>query len=232
MDRMLVLFRGRTTIIENFIYRFQETIRRCWDQPARDGLGRSDGTFGELAARIATLHLVLEEAGLRTGDRIAVHTRKGSSCPETVMGPICGGYVSVLIPDGSTPARAADIVNRSGSKILITDAETFRDMNPEEMPQVQGFIDADTLECLGGGERFIKACRSRTGLFQAAYPQGFRPRHLSFRGMGFGDTCAIVYTTGGPELPHGTALSVQNFSSQPDFSFSPQKWVSLRLNTE
>lgn len=215
MDRFLVLFRGKTTIIENFIYRFQETVRKCWDQPVRDGLGRSEGTCGELAARIAMLHLVFEEAGLRPGDHIAVHSCGGSNSLETLMGPICGGYVSVLIPDGLTARRASEIAARSGSKILFTSAEAFRSMNPEDMPQVKGIIDSDTLECLGGTERFVRTYRSRTDLYNTAYPLGVKPRNLTYQGMGFGETCAIVYTTDTTGCPRSMTLNVQNFSSLP-----------------
>lgn len=198
--------------MENFIYKFQETVKRCWNQPALGDFRKYDETYGELAEHIATLHLTLESAGLKPGDHIAINARSSRNWLETFMGAASGGYVSVLMFNGFTAADTQSLVNHSDSKILFTEAGIYKNMNLSEMPQVIGVIDTNTLECLDGTEAFKAVYASRTELFRAAYPQGIQPKDISYRGMDFKDICSIMYTSGSTGNPKGVMLSVENFS--------------------
>jgi len=220
--------------MENFIFKFQETVKRCWNQPALGDFKKSDETYGELAERIAILQIMLAKAGLKPGDHIAINARSSRNWLETFMGTIAGGYVNVLMFNGFTPADTQNLVNHSDSKLLFTEAAIYnKGMKLDQMPQVIGVIDTNTLECLDGTDEFKAVYARREELYKEAYPQGITAKDVNYRGMDFKDVCTIMYTSGSTGNPKGVMINVENFSInvedlKDDFPYRPgENYLSI-----
>ena len=58
---------------ENTIKIFEESFRNNWELPAlSDYNTKQTLTYGNFAERIARLHLIYKECGLKPGDRVAL----------------------------------------------------------------------------------------------------------------------------------------------------------------
>ena len=56
----------------NYINQFTQTTRNFWDQKALCDWHGEEFTFGEVAANIARLHLLMENTGIKKGHKITI----------------------------------------------------------------------------------------------------------------------------------------------------------------
>ena len=72
---------------DNFLLRFEESVKQCWDKPAVSDFRKSCTTYGEFAKEIETNVLLWKAAGLKpgraapTGRRYSSPTRRAASYP-------------------------------------------------------------------------------------------------------------------------------------------------------
>ncbi|MCQ2146546.1 MAG: AMP-binding protein [Bacteroidales bacterium] len=198
--------------MENFIYRLQETIKKCWNQPIVEDTRKESETFGELAAKIAILNISLQRAGLNPGDKIAIRAKGSSNFLGTFLGAMCGGYVNVLMTSDLSAQETTELVNKSDCRILFTDEDSFRNINPDNMPRLIGVIDIHTMKCLGGTDEFIDAFCNKNNYYKATYPKGIKPRKVYYPIRESEDICTIIYSQDNQKLPVKEVYRIGNFS--------------------
>lgn len=199
--------------MENFIYRFQETIKNCWNQPIAEDVKKESETFGELAAKIAILNITLQRAGLAPGDKIAIRAKGSNNFLGAFLGTMCGGYVNVLMTSELSAKETTDLVNQSASRILFTDEESFKSINPENMPKLIGVIDIHSMKCLGGTDEFIDAFCNKNNYYKAKYPKGLKPRKVYYPIRDSEDVCTIVYSKDNQMVPVREVYRIGNLSN-------------------
>jgi acyl-CoA synthetase (AMP-forming)/AMP-acid ligase II len=99
-------------------------------------------TYGELYARVNQLAGALKHAGVHKGDRVAFLVPNVPAMLEGHYGPLRLGAILVAINTRLSPREVAYIVNHSGAKALVFDAEfapTVRAMR-EELQGVSTFV--------------------------------------------------------------------------------------------
>ena len=80
-------------------------------------------TYGELYARVNQLAGALKHAGVRQGDRVAFLVPNVPAMLEGHYGPLRVGAILVAINIRLSPREVAYILNHSGAKVLVFDAE-------------------------------------------------------------------------------------------------------------
>ncbi len=59
--------------MKHYLQFFQDVVKKYWDEPAlTDFDGAVDLTYGKTAEEIARLHLILDAAGVKKGDKVAL----------------------------------------------------------------------------------------------------------------------------------------------------------------
>ena len=81
-------------------------------------------TAATIAERGRAVAGALTERGLRPGDRVAVWMANGAEYLVALAAAAAGRYVAVSVNTRFSPAEAADLITRSGSVALFTDAAT------------------------------------------------------------------------------------------------------------
>ncbi|MEU2830877.1 FadD3 family acyl-CoA ligase [Streptomyces lavendulae] len=150
-------------------------------------------TFAELAADIAASARAAIAHGIRPGDRVAVWAPNGHRWITAALGAVGAGAVLVPVNTRYKPAEAADVIRRSGARVLFTERgflgiDYARDLHAsgEDLGAL-----ASTVILRGGRgqeswEAYLAAGRSVPEAERADRAARVRPD----------DVCDVLYTSG------------------------------------
>lgn len=184
------------------------------------GSGRSL-TYGELAQRIARLHLFFKLSGVCPGDHIALLGKNTPTWVVTFMATITYGAVIVPILSDFTAADATNIVNHSDAVMLFVSDSLRQSLDFEAMPGLRAMISLDSrkpvAERILPGHKIAEGMRSFTGIvrsltrrMRSLYPHGFRPEDIVYPEVAADALAVINYTSGTTGFSKGVMLSHDN----------------------
>ena len=194
-----------------FIKKFEKSVKECWQMPAINDYREDAMTYGELASSIFRLQRIWEAAGIAKGDRIAINAPASANWGVVFMAAVTGGQVPCQMINGILPQDTVNLVNHSGSRLRYTEERVFRQINPEDMPQVIAILDARSGALLYSKPEFASAYSEGMAADCVLYPE-----NLAYDDRPEDDICSTMYTSGSTGTPKGVMLSVRNFSANVD----------------
>ena len=198
---------------DNFILRFENSVRECWDKAALDDYRTSSVTYGGLAADIEKMVLCWRAAGLQKGDKIVINARSSSNWAKVFLAAQVGGFVAVQIFNGFTPDDTAKLVNHSDARLLYTEKAIFDKLDFGALPNILGAIDTKSLELLASRGGFGEVYARQDGIFAEAHPAGLKAEDIHYETGSLDELAAIMYTSGSTGNPKGVMLSNRNLSA-------------------
>lgn len=203
----------------HFLDYIQTTIRRDWKAPAMtDYDDGGEFTYGEMAERIARIHVLFKAMGLKKGDKVALCGRNSSHWAIAMLATVSYEAVAVSIMDAFTPESIYALVKHSDARIFMVGDVVWKNLKEEELNQVDAIICQNTLELYFGKNNDIKnAHASWDKLFKAEYPNGFDPTKTTYSTDNFDEPAIINYTSGSTGDPKGVILTHRNISSNVTF---------------
>lgn len=172
-------------------------------------------TYGDMARRIARLHLFFRLSGVRRGDKIALLGRNTPNWVITFMATVTYGATIVPVLQDFNPSDAANIIDHSDAILLFVADGLFQNLDFEAMPQLRAAISLDTRTVLTErnatrGKGFGSVVKNLTRSFRQHYPDGFGPANIEYPAIGGGELAIINYTSGTTGFSKGVMLTHDN----------------------
>ena len=184
---------------ENLIKIYENSFRKNWDFEAVTDFGTTVTlTYGQMAERIAYLHLLFERVGIEMGDRIAVMGKNNSNWVTTYLAAVTYGAVIVPILQDFKANDAIHIINHSESKLLFITDQIWENIDVEQVPDLQAVISLNTMDLITAGLPKTQAVDKMTieELFAEKYPDGFTKDDVKYIERSNAELASINYTSG------------------------------------
>ena len=184
---------------ENLIKIYENSFRKNWDLEAVTDYGTSVTlTYGQLAERIAYLHLLFERVGIQENDRIAVMGKNNSNWVTTYLATVTYGAVIVPILQDFKANDAIHIINHSESKLLFITDQIWENIDVDQVPDLQAVISLNTMDLITTGMPKTQAVDKMTieEMFAEKYPNGFTKDDVQYIERSNAELASINYTSG------------------------------------
>ena len=197
------------------------TIRKNWTHPA---LSDSDGTtwtYADLADRIARLHILFEQTGVRPGDRIALCGKNSIHWAAAFLASLTYGAVAVPILHDFQVENIHNLVTHSEAVILFAESRIWKKLTPAEMPLLKGAVSLDDYEPLYSTSGFPleETISHLNEEFGKRYPDHFSADDVKyFIPANDRDMAVINYTSGSTGFSKGVMVSYRALMSNLKFA--------------
>lgn len=199
----------------HFIEYIEQSIVRNWDLNALTDYRGITLQYKDVARKIAKFHIVLEQAGIRPGDKIAVCGRNSAHWAVTFLATVTYGAVIVPILHEFKADNIHNIVNHSEAKILFSGERVWENLNEEAMPGLMGIVLLEEFTpVVCREEKLLEAFEHRNILYGTRYPKNFRPEHIGYRKEQSPEELAVInYTSGTTGYSKGVMLPYRSLWS-------------------
>ena len=208
------------TPTRHFFDYFNERVPDNWNEPAlTDYDGDKSYTFGEMATKMAHLQTILEAAGLKRGDKIAICSKNCANWAISFLSIAANRGVIVSIMDAFVGSDIEKLVNHSDAKALFAGPIVCKKINFENMPNLKIVLNTNDFELLYAQSDVEKAAYdNQEALFNAKYPNGYTKKDINFPTDNMDELMIINYTSGTTSDPKGAMLSYRAISANVHFS--------------
>ncbi len=195
---------------------YERSFRDNWALPALTEYGSEEIlNYGEVARRIARLHLFYKQMGVKPGDKVALLGKNSVTWVICFMGTITYGATIVPVLADFNAHDAQHIINHSDATLLFVSQSLWETYDFDQMPQLKAVISLETRQVLaertGKGDGFVdKIIRNLTRKFRSVYRNGFKPEDVEFASVDKDATAIINYTSGTTGFSKGVMLTFDN----------------------
>lgn len=206
-------------IDSNFNEYVEQSIKDHWDLDALSDYKGETFQYKDIARIIEKLHIIFEYSNVKRGDKIALCGRNSAHWGAVFFATLTYGAIAVPILHEFKAEQVHNIVNHSEAKLLFVGDQVWKELDAEEMPNLEGIINmADYSLFVGRTEKVIYAREHLNQLFGERYPKNFRKHHISYY-KGTPDELAIInYTSGTTSRSKGVMIPYRAIWSNVEFA--------------
>ena len=198
---------------------FEKSIKENWDRPAISNYQGVTLHYRDLARRIAKLHIMFEECGLKRGDKVALCSRNQANWVVSFLAAMTYGAVPVPLMHEFKPSNINHLVNHSESKILFVDEVIWEGLSELDMSELQAIIQVNTFKLLYAANDKITESREHLNeLFGKKYPMEFTADVINFYEDTADELAIINYTSGTSGFSKGVMIPYRAVRSNIEFA--------------
>ena len=208
------------TPTKHFFEYFNERIPQNWNEPAlTDYDGTHNYTFGQMSERMTRLQLLLEEAGLRRGDKVVVCSKNCANWAISFLSIAANRGVIVSVMDAFIGKDIEKLTNHSDAKAMFVGESIWKKIDIKNMPEVELVVSTNEFEVLyAKSDVQANALERAEKRFAELYPAGLSSKDIHFPTDNLEELMMINYTSGTTSEPKGAMLSYRNISANVHFS--------------
>lgn len=199
---------------QSFIALIEQSIKTNWYLNALTDYKGITLQYRDVARKIEKIHILLENAGIEKGDKIAICGRNSAHWTVTYLAVITYGAVVVPILHEFKADQVHNIVNHSEARLLFVGDQIWENLNEAAMPHLEGIIELKDFGVpVSRSEKLAYARDHLNEIFGHKFPCRFRPDDISYEKEKSEGLAIINYTSGttgyskGVMLPYRSILS-------------------------
>lgn len=199
---------------QSFIALIEQSIKTNWYLNALTDYKGITLQYRDVARKIEKIHILLENAGIEKGDKIAICGRNSAHWTVTYLAVITYGAVVVPILHEFKADQVHNIVNHSEARLLFVGDQIWENLNEAAMPHLEGIIELKDFGVpVSRSEKLAYARDHLNEIFGHKFSCRFRPDDISYEKEKSEDLAIINYTSGttgyskGVMLPYRSILS-------------------------
>ncbi len=209
------------TTIGSFNSYIERSVTENWNLDALTDYKGATLQYHDVARKIEKVHILLENSGVKKGDKIAMCGRNSAHWAVTFLATLTYGAVAVPILHEFNAEQIHNIVNHSEAKLLFVGDVVATQINADAMPGIEGIVYMpDFSVSLSRSERLTYAREHLNELFGLKYPKAFLKEHVNWHKDQPEELALINYTSGTTGFSKGVMLPYRALWGNLDFCFS------------
>ncbi len=204
--------------IPSFNSLVERTIKDNWLLDALTDYKGATLQYHDVARKIEKLHIMMEAAGIKKGDRVAVCGRNSAHWAVAFMATLTYGAVIVPILHEFNGEQIHNIVNHSESRLLFVGDYVVNLIDEKEMPGLEGIFNLPDFSLYVSHNDQLTDARERLNeLFGHKYPNAFRREDVHWHKDVAEELCMINYTSGTTGFSKGVMLPYRSLWGNVSF---------------
>jgi long-chain acyl-CoA synthetase len=200
----------------------RETFTRNWELTALTDYPGIKLNYSEVAQKIAALHNLFHDLGIKPGDKIALCGKNCSHWAVCFFAITTYGAVVVPLLNDFTPDNIQKISTHSDSKILFVSDKIYKELQPEQMSTIQAIVSIDELKVVYGkvvnveilNQEWEEHCKE---IYTDAFTcEKFCSHFYEYEAE---EMMVLNYTSGTTSNPKGVMIPTRAISSNIEFAF-------------
>ncbi len=203
-----------------FLGLIETSIKNHWDLPAFSDYEGHTYHYKDVARRIEKFHIILEHAGIKKGDKVALVGRNSSNWAICFFGILAYGAVAVPILHDFKPDNIHHIVNHSESKAVLAANSNWENMNDAKMPDVKLFMMLDNFSVIKSKNKETFSVRERINeYFGKKYPRSFTSADVKYHVEKPEELAVLNYTSGTTSFSKGVMVPYRSLWSNTQYAY-------------
>ena len=183
--------------------------------------------YKDIARKIEKMHILMEAAGVKKGDKIAICGRNSSHWAVAFFATLTYGAVVVPILHEFKPDNIHHIVNHSESKLLFVGDVVYENIDKGKMPGLTGIILINDFSVLHSqSKKLIDAREHLNQYFGDKYPERFRREDVSYHKDSPDELALINYTSGSTGFSKGVMLPYRSLWTNLKFCYDNMTYIN------
>lgn len=202
---------------KNLITLYTDSFKNNWDlKGLSDYSEKKTLYYKDLAREIARIHILLKEAHVRKGDKIALIGKNNIPWCAVYIATFTYGAVIVPILQDFHADSIQHIINHSESKLLFTSTSIWDSIDEDSIPAVRGVFSVNdlTFTCLyqQKDEHLARIVETLDKKMDQKYPNGYTINDIDYAEVDNSELVLINYTSGTTGFSKGVMLTANNLA--------------------
>ncbi|MFA6767823.1 MAG: AMP-binding protein [Parabacteroides sp.] len=210
---------------QRFLGLIENSIRKNWDLPVFSDYNGCTYYYKDLAQEIEKLRIMLEHAGVKEGDKVALIGRNSSNWAITFFGILAYGAVVVPILHDFKPDNIHHIVNHSDAVALFVSSSIFENLNESKMPDLKLIMILEDFSVSKGSKDVYNVIDNINKYFGKKFPRVFAPESVKYHVEKPDELAILNYTSGTTGFSKGVMIPYRSLWSNTQFAYDNLEYV-------
>lgn len=200
-----------STSISKYI---ENSVKDNWEELALTDFNGVSYQYRDIARKIAKLHILFEESGIKQSDKIALCGKNSSQWAIAFLAALTYGAIPVPILHEFKPDNIHHLVNHCDAKLFFVDLSIWENLDAGQLNNLEGTLLISDYSILHSRNHKLDNARKHLNeLFGKKYPERFTQNDVKYVERNRDELAIINYTSGSTGFSKGVMIPYRAIES-------------------